>query len=623
VARIEAIKRGFARPRVRAAIALAAPTATAFIVDVATRGTDLVDAVGATYVASVVVSLALWSLPLWAAAAIRSSVFRWALWIAWLTPLSIFAFAGQALHHRIFHVYMARDTVRFGMSQRATVGAWFAAVGGVAIFVVLGAIGAALAFFFLRGSRALTPSATGSRAWRSALMRTFAFALGIFLLWKDGIETRGVQRALPDVCFVHGLVNAVREATRGRSASKRDITVRTPVPLPEVAPPSHRPNILLVITESVRADAWCSEASPSCRARFLDAVAADRIGLGRLTAQSPGTVSSCTALWTGIGPEADFTTVHATPTLWELARAVGYRTAYVSAQNLKNADFGAFLSRAGIDVRVSGLELGGSATLLVGAEDERATARTLAFVREVPEATPWFAVTHLSNTHSPYRTVPELEPNLPQSMWPLSGSGQVYNRYKNAVLLQERTVAQLIGELRKMPRWDDTIVLFVSDHGEQFGEHGGLYHLFTVFEEEIRIPGFLVAGQNVLTEENRAALRTFSGKRTFLVDVTATIVDLLGLADRRPSLPFGNRLRGRSLLRPRPDAEPIAFLSTASAVWQPDTVTHGYLQGDRVVMETKGGKRACYDLTTDPAQKNPLPPPACGALDALLSDAPW
>jgi glucan phosphoethanolaminetransferase (alkaline phosphatase superfamily) len=619
VVRLEELKRRLTAPGARVAMALIAPTVLAFVVDVGTRGATLVDVAGASYLASIFLSLAFWSAPLWAAAAIRSSVFRVALWLAWLGPFSIFVFAGQALHHRIFHVYMARDTVRFGMSQRATLGAWFAAVGGVTIFLVLGGIGAALAFAFLRGSRAITPMATRTRS----LVPVAAFSIAVLVLWNDGLETRGIQRALPDVCFVHGVVSAVREASRGRSASKRDITVRTPVPLPPLQTPAHRPNVLLIITESVRADAWCSEASPACASRFLDAVAADRVGLGRLTAQSPGTVSSCTALWTGIGPEADFTTVHATPTLWELAHAVGYRTAYVSAQNLKNADFGAFLARAGIDVRVSGLELGGSATLLVGGEDERATARTLAFVREVPDATPWFAVTHLSNTHSPYRTVPELEPNTPQSMWPLGGVEPLHNRYKNAVLLQERTVAELVSELRKMPRWDDTVVLFVSDHGEQFGEHGGLYHLFTVFEEEIRVPGFLVAGPHVLSEDQLAALRTFARKRTFLIDVTATIVDLIGLADQRPKLPFGDRMRGRSLLQPRPAVEPTAFLSTASAVWQPDTITHGYVQGDRVLVESKGGNRACYDLTTDPAEKKPLPPAACGALDELLSNAPW
>ena len=600
-------------------LALAVPTLVAFLVDVGTRGAALADVVGPAYLGSFVLSVAFWSLPLWVAAAFRSRAVRFVIWLLWLTPFSIFIFAGQALHHRVFHVYIARDTVRFGLAQRATFFAWFAAVGGVTVFLVLGLIGAVIAFAFLRRSRTISPLVT---RWRS-LVPVAAFALALVVLWKDGIETRGVQRALPDVCFVHGLVNAIRESTRGTNASKRDISVRTPAPLPPIEAPAHRPNVLLVITESVRADAWCSEATPSCKSFFLDPVAADRVGLGRLTAQSPGTVSSCTALWTGIGPEADYTTVHATPTLWELAHAVGYRTAYVSAQNLQNADFGAYLSRAGIDVRVSGLELGGEATRLVGAEDERATARTLAFVRDVPDAMPWFAVTHLSNTHSPYRTVPGLEPNMPESSWPLSGAEPLHNRYKNAVLLQERTVSQLLAELKKMPRWDDTIVLFVSDHGEQFGEHGGLYHLFTVFEEEIRVPGFLFAGSHVISDEQRAALHTFAGKRTFLVDVTATIVDLFGLGDRRASLPFGDRVHGRSLLRPRPPEEPAAFLSTASAVWQPDVVTHGYMQGDRVIVESKGANRACYDLVTDPAEKKPLPPSDCGALDTLLSNAPW
>ena len=83
------------RPRARAALALAAPTATAFVVDLLTRGTELANVVGLSYLASIVLSLALWSLPLFVIAAIRSRVVRFIVWIAWLTPLSIFAFAGQ------------------------------------------------------------------------------------------------------------------------------------------------------------------------------------------------------------------------------------------------------------------------------------------------------------------------------------------------------------------------------------------------------------------------------------------------------------------------------------------------------------------------------------------------
>ena len=616
----------------RALGVLLAPTALAFVIDVLTRGRSLAEVIGSpTYAASVLLSAGLWALPLWLVArlsrarprpGLRGAVSRGGLsllFLGWLMPLCIFAFAGQALYHRVFHAYMARDTVRFGIAQRAIVGAWFEQVGGAWSFVVLGSIGAALAVGFVMLAKRGGPAASRG----TPIVAALAFALTLALLWNDAIETRGLQSALPDVCFAHGAVNAAREALRGKQSTKRVIAMRTPARLPALPRAEHRPNVLLVITESVRADALCSEPRPDCRSRFLDDVASDRVALGKLTALSPGTISSCVAMWTGLGPEADYTSVHAAPTLWELALAAGYRTAYVSAQNVKNSDFGAFLARAGIDLRVSGSDLGGIASDIVGAPDERATARTLAFVRDVAQATPWFAVTHLSNTHSPYRTVRELEPNLPESMVPLAGTVALHNRYKNSVLLQERTIASFLGELRALPGWDDTVVIFVSDHGEQFGEHGGLYHLHTIYEEEIRVPGFVVAGPRALDAAQRTALRTFDGERTYLVDVSATVLDLLGLWDVRGTLPFASRVHGRSLLRRRAPEEPVVYLSISSAVWEADGLCRGLMQGQHVLIETRGGGRDCYDLAADPGEQHKLPPAACGALDASLAGGAW
>ena len=34
--------------------------------------------------------------------------------------------------------------------------------------------------------------------------------------------------------------------------------------------------------------------------------------------------------------------------------------------------------------------------------------------------------------------------------------------------------------------------MFLSDHGEEFREHGGLYHLTTVFDEQVRVPGWIL-----------------------------------------------------------------------------------------------------------------------------------
>ncbi len=344
---------------------------------------------------------------------------------------------------------------------------------------------------------------------------------------------------------------------------------------------------------------------PKCKARFLDDVASDRRPLGRLTTQSPGTLSSCVMLWTGLGPDADFSTMMRAPVLWEVARAVGYRTAYIGSQNLRYEDFAAFFERAGIDVFASAAELGGAGDPHLGAPDESATSRMLAFVRglrDETQTTPYFATLHLSNTHWPYRVDPALQPFEPHDATPWSDGVKLHNHYRNSVALQERTVSAFLRQLREVPGWDDTIVVFVSDHGEEFREHGGMYHLTTLFEEQVRIPGWILAGSRALAPEQRDALDAWTDRRTFTRDVNATILDLLGVLDERSHFPFGDRLLGRSLVRAPTEGDPAVPMSTGSGVWEPDIAKYGAMSGDLLAVRSPGSRWDCYDAKKDPGQ---------------------
>jgi hypothetical protein len=373
------------------------------------------------------------------------------------------------------------------------------------------------------------------------------------------------------------------------------------------------PSVLLILTESVRADASCSEPPPACRSQFLDTVVAARAPLGQLSSQTPNTFSVCMILWTGLSPTADFRAAHTAPVLWEVARAVGYRTAYVTSQNPDYEDFGTFVRKAGIDVLVTALDLGGLGQEQLGAPDENATARMLEYIRSVPAGTPYFAVLHLSNTHSPYRVDPAVLPYLPQSDDPIGSVEAFHNHYTDAVRLQERTVATFLGQVRALPSWDDTVVLFLSDHGEQFREHGGLYHNHSLFDEERRVPGWLVAGARTITAEERASLRTYDGVPTFTQDVHETVIDLFGLEGSRAALPLANLVGGRSLLRPhRPEDDPVALLATSTAVWEPDDAWFGASYRDLVLVGSAAAPWRCYDRARDPGQQAPLPAGACG-----------
>jgi membrane-anchored protein YejM (alkaline phosphatase superfamily) len=341
----------------------------------------------------------------------------------------------------------------------------------------------------------------------------------------------------------------------------------------------------MILTESVRADALCSDPPPTCRAPFLDEVVPDRIALGKLGTQSPGTFSACMMVWTGLPPTASVEAAHAAPLLWEIAHAVGYRTAYVTSQNTRYEDFAAFVERAGIDELVTPTDLGGMAQLQIGAPDERATDRMLRFAQEVPSGTPYFAVLHLSNTHMPYRVDPALQPFVPHSDDPLGDIEAFHNHYSNAVHLQERTVATFLRGLRALPAWDDTVVVFLSDHGEQFRERGGLYHIHSLYDEEVRVPGWLVGGPRAIDEEARASIRSWAGHRTWSQDIHATIVDLLGVSKARNDLPFAKDIAGRSLLRPRGHTdEPTVLLSTSTGVWEADDPKYGVMRKERLLV---------------------------------------
>jgi arylsulfatase A-like enzyme len=607
--------------RPRAALVFFVPTLFAVALDFALRGRSLLvfpSREWINYFGSSLASAGFWAGPLWAAALgmrrARASRVPIVLFAAlFVFPLESFCLGGQLLYYRVFHNYMGRDTVRLGIALRGTLGAWLASWGASVVAMVVAGAAATLIIV-----RLLRRPARGIRRASLALPLS-GFALAAYCFWTDFVETRSLQAAPPDTCFIHGVIHALHDGVAGKGWVRRGISLREPLPVPPLSVPAHRPNLVLVISESVRADAMCSAPPPDCKARFLDPAAPDRIPLGRLTSQSSGTFTSCVILWTGVGPDADFRTMHRVPVLWEIARAVGYRTAYIGAQNLRYDDFGAFFERAGIDVEASAIDLGYAADAHVGAPDENATARLLSFVRDqVPADTPYFAVLHLSNTHWPYRVDPELQPFVPHDASPMADVAALHNHYRNSVLLQERTVSELLRELRRTRGWDDTVVLFLSDHGEQFREHGGLYHLSSLYEEQVRVPGWIVSGPRALSDDQRGALSAWASRRTYTQDVHATMLDVLGVLGARETFPEAARLTGRSLLRPPPGAEPRVLLSTASGVWEPDEPKYGVMQGDLLAVKAAEPTWWCYDIQADPGESKPRGTlPGCAALIGL------
>jgi arylsulfatase A-like enzyme len=84
-----------------------------------------------------------------------------------------------------------------------------------------------------------------------------------------------------------------------------------------------------------------------------------------------------------------------------------------------------------------------------------------------------------------------------------------------------------------------TLVVFTSDHGEEFLDHGSWEHQKTLYEEVIRVP-LMVAGPGISPRREPA--------QASLLDVVPTILDWAGVAAEAP-------LEGLSLLSPLPGRE--------------------------------------------------------------------
>ena len=97
--------------------------------------------------------------------------------------------------------------------------------------------------------------------------------------------------------------------------------------------------------------------------------------------------------------------------------------------------------------------------------------------------------------------------------------------YDNNLSYIDRAFSRFVVWLKQEGIYDRTVILFTSDHGEQFWEHGASLHGHTVYEEEIRIPLILVS---------HGIRKRFEDVPVIAADMAPTIADLAGYSINPP-----------------------------------------------------------------------------------------
>ncbi|HEX2162377.1 MAG TPA: sulfatase, partial [Thermoanaerobaculia bacterium] len=343
----------------------------------------------------------------------------------------------------------------------------------------------------------------------------------------------------------------------------------------------------------------------------VDALAADGVVFEAAVAQSSWTRPTVASLLTGLHPQVhgangrDDALAPELPRLSTTLRDAGYRTAAFFTNGNAGPNFG---FAEGFD-DVEYFRERKTARIHVPAEE--VTDAVIGWLDRRPAGAPFLLWVHVSDPHAPYDP-PEpfrgrfgaghLPPEAGsiQELYRAGGGDrpatpreELIDLYDGEIATTDRALGRLVRRLGAEGLLDETVVVFVADHGEAFQEHGRWQHGNDLHQEQIHVP--LIVR---LPGARRAGLRV--ADRVQQIDVFPTLLDLL-------DLPVPEGVQGRSLLPLLAggggDGPPV-YSYLAKDGMELSAVIAGHLKLIRdVVYDRERPPRHLYDLADDPEER--------------------
>lgn len=362
-------------------------------------------------------------------------------------------------------------------------------------------------------------------------------------------------------------------------------------------------NILLISADTLRADhvgAWGYDRDTTPN---IDGLAARGVVFENAISQSSWTRPAHMSMFTGLYPsEHGFVALidrkrldPSVPTLAEVLAEHGYTTAAFTGGVNMSAAFG--FDRGFQTFRSNGKYF-------------RDNLEDTKYWLEEHAREKFFLVFHGYDAHTPYLTDPvdrlalglsDRAPRKGLRRICKSKAGQRYLRryideYDGGIHRGDRYVGKLLDYLQGLGVLANTVVVFTSDHGEEFMEHGGCFHLNTVFSEVLHVPLLIVAPG--LTPRRVGDLVPAS------VSIAPTILEIAGVTDHPlpgPSL-VQAALGGRS-----PKGSVISETSrTMSHPRGRGHVRALTTESDKLIQWITQQRYDHFDLRRDPGETRPL-----------------
>lgn len=387
-------------------------------------------------------------------------------------------------------------------------------------------------------------------------------------------------------------------------------------------PAVRRPNVLVILVDTIRADHVGCMGYHRNTTPVIDSLAAVGTLFTACQGQSSWTLPAMTTILSGLNArehgagrryDALYGVSASIPWMPHIFKNEGYETGAFFNVLFMGSDFGFHRGFDHFDCPAPA----------PGGQPRNAGDTADAFLRwldDVPADRPFFAAVHFFDPHIPYSppepwngmfTDPGYE-GVYSEAWggvselnavhfgrdtiPPDGLANLIALYDGEIAYTDMQIGRLAGGLRAKGLSENTLIVVVGDHGEEFMEHGGMDHGRTLYQEICHVP-LVFCGPGVPRGETVHTL-------VAQLNIMPTVLDLCGIATP-----------GQSLFSPGFAAVPVP---AGDVLWREGDLASLVFEGKKLIWGVDEDFTEQYDLSVDPGETVSLPPDS-----VMLSDLEW
>lgn len=388
-------------------------------------------------------------------------------------------------------------------------------------------------------------------------------------------------------------------------------------------------NIILISIDTLRTDALSSYGNDEVSTPNIDKIANDGFLFTQAYSPSPWTLPAFSSIMTGVNPLVHKTADPASKlpdsftTIAEYLADSGYKTAAIGKNVFLNSEYNldqGFMQYNFYPKRRELVDSFGGAVIKLtlpkhfktDASTSELTDMTIKWLYENQD-TDFFLWLHYFDPHIPYSPPREYISDISdgktsvgldfQSAVQIRGGHyypsledkkRIRQLYDAEVKYVDDNVGRLLDTLKELDLYKDSLIVIVSDHGEEFWEHGGFEHGHTLYNELINVPLIIKVPSNDNNEIIDIPVPTQS--------ILQTILEISDIKNENEPYLASSLV---PLLENRPDDYEAKPIISSSLLYFEDRES-AVFDENKYIRRIVTDKEEIYNLKNDPGEQSPL-----------------